>query len=158
MPNDPAMIRPARPGDESILLELVRELAEFEKLADTVVAGAADFSAALFGDPPRAGALLAESGGQVVGMAIHFATFSTFTGRSGLWLEDLYVRPAFRGRGIGRALITAILEHARALGCVRTEWSVLDWNEDAIRFYRSLGATVLPDWRIVRIDPRSLGP
>jgi len=153
MPTEPAIIRPARPGDETAIHELVRELAEFERLAQTVVSTPADFAAAFFGDPPSAFALLAESDGRPAGMAIFFSTFSTFTGRPGLWLEDLYVRPEFRGQGIGRALINAVIARARSMGCPRLEWSVLDWNENAIGFYRNLGAEVLPDWRIVRIDP-----
>jgi len=151
MTSESFAIRPARPDDESAIHSLVCELAEFEKLLDSVISTPADLAAALFADPPLLHALVAEVGDQAVGMALFFPTFSSFAGKPGLWLEDVYVRPDHRGSGIGRGLLDAFLAQARSLGCARAEWSVLDWNEDAIRFYESLGAKVLPDWRIARI-------
>jgi len=148
-------IRPVSPGDEDALHALVRELADYERLGHAVSSTPEDFAAALFGDPPDVSAFIAkETTGVPMGMAIFFPTFSTFTGRRGIWLEDIFVRPAFRGMGVGKALMDAVIARARSLGCPRVEWSVLDWNQSAIEFYRSLGAEVLPDWRIVRIDPQ----
>jgi diamine N-acetyltransferase len=149
--SEPFVIRPARPGDEQAVHALVRELAEFERLLDQVVSTAADLAAAIFDRPPRLGCLLAEVAGAPAGTALFHPTFSTFTGRPGLWLEDVYVRPDHRRRGIGRALVDHFLDHARRLGCARAEWSVLDWNHHAIRFYEQLGAEVMPDWRIARV-------
>jgi len=150
MNSDPFAIRPARPGDETAIHALVRELAEFEKLAHHVVSTPADLAAAIFDEPSRLSALVAEVAGQAVGMALFFPTFSSFAGKPGLWLEDVYVQPDHRGIGIGRGLLDAFLDHARSLRCARAEWSVLDWNENAIRFYEDLGAKVLPDWKIAR--------
>ena len=153
------MIRPATPGDVAEIHELVCDLAEYEKLRDTVVSTPADFQEALFGNSPKAEALVAdvpnhdasEGTPRLAGMAIFFSTFSTFTGKSGLWLEDVFVRPEFRGQGVGKAFLTEILAIARKRKCARAEWSVLDWNTPAIEFYEALGATVMPDWRITRV-------
>lgn len=150
------MIRPARPEDVDEIHLLVCELAEFEKLRHAVVSTPADFHEALFGDHPRLEALVAEApegeSGGLAGTALFYPTFSTFTGKPGLWLEDVYVRPAFRGQGLGRAFLDRFLALARRRGCARAEWSVLDWNEHAIRFYETLGAEVMPDWRIARVS------
>ena len=110
----------------------------------------------LFGERPVAEAVVAEHGAQVVGFALFFTNFSTFLGKPGLYLEDLYVQPAHRGRGIGRDVLTHLAGLARQRGCGRFEWSVLDWNENAIRFYEKMGASVLPDWRICRVAGEAL--
>ncbi len=144
-------IRNARPEDCETILEMIRELAEFEKLSHQVIATPEDFRKHLFGDQPAAEALLAEWEGNPVGYAIFFTTFSTFIGKPGLWLEDLYVKPALRGKGVGKALLLAGNQLAKDRGCGRYEWSVLDWNQNAISFYESMGADIMPDWRIVRL-------
>ena len=144
-------IRPARPGDVAVVHAMIRELAEFERLAHLCVASEADLAAALFGPRPAAEVLIACRDGEAAGFALFFHNFSTFLGRRGLWLEDLFVRPAHRRKGCAQALLTTLADLARERGCGRFEWAVLDWNAPAIDFYRSLGATVLPDWRIVRV-------
>ncbi|MDE1927010.1 MAG: GNAT family N-acetyltransferase [Burkholderiales bacterium] len=147
----PASIRPATPDDVEAIVALIRELAAFEQLAHLVVVTPQSLAPQLFGPRPAAEAIVAEADGAVVGFALFFPNFSTFLGRPGLYLEDLYVRPAHRGGGIGRAL----LEHLGALaverGCGRFEWSVLDWNANAIGFYERMGAQLLPDGRIGRV-------
>lgn len=153
------VIRPALPGDVPDLLALIRALAEYEKLTHLVVTDEAALSAALFGPQPAAEALIAlDAGqsGQVAGFALFFHTFSTFLGRRGLWLEDLFVLPAQRGKGLGRALLTHLAGIARERGCGRFEWSVLDWNTPAIGFYERMGATLLPEWRIARVTGDAL--
>lgn len=145
-------IRPATAADVPLILTLIRELAEFERLAHEVVAEEAQLSAQLFGDRPAAEMLLAEgAGGEPAGFALFFQNFSTFLGRPGIYLEDLFVRPAWRKRGIGRALLQRIAALAVERGCGRVEWAVLDWNENAIEFYQKLGARVMDDWRICRV-------
>jgi hypothetical protein len=152
------MIRPATPADVAEIHELVCDLAEFEKLRHTVVSTPDDFHAALFGERPLMEAVVVEQAanadtpGKLSATALFYPTFSTFTGKSGLWLEDVYVRPECRGQGIGRAILDHFLELARSRGCARAEWSVLDWNTDAIRLYENLGASVMPDWRIARVS------
>lgn len=141
----------AGPEDASALRELIIALAEFEQLAHLCTGTEAQLREALSGDPPAVEALLARLDGRVVGFALFFHTFSTFLARRGLWLEDLFVKPDARGRGVGKALLRAVAQVAQARGCGRFEWSVLDWNAPAIRFYESLGASVLPDWRIARV-------
>ena len=145
-------ILPASPDDVPAILEMIRELAVFEKLEHQVVATGERYHRALFGDPPQAEALIAKVGEQRVGYAIFFTTFSTFIGKSGLWLEDLYVREAYRGTGIGKAMLKAGAVMARDRGCDRYEWCVLDWNQKAIDLYEAVGADVMPDWRICRMD------
>lgn len=145
------VLRQATPADVPAILAMVRELAEFERLAHQLVATEAQFQAALFGAKPAAEAIVAEADGAVVGYALWFTTFSTFLGRPGIWLEDLYVRPAHRRRGIGRALLERVVAIGRERGCGRVEWSVLDWNADAIAVYAAFGAELLPDWRIMRV-------
>ncbi len=153
---EPFRIRPAMRGDVPILLDLIRGLAEFENLTHQVTATPERLAAALFGDRPAAEAILAEAEGHVVGFALFYTNFSTFLARPGLYLEDLFVKPEFRGRGYGKALLRHLAGIATSRGCGRFEWSVLDWNEAAIRFYRSQGAEVLPDWRICRVTGESL--
>lgn len=150
------MIRPARPGDEALVLRFVRELAAFERAPDTVEASAADFREALFGERPAAEAVIAEDDGGPVGFALFLHNFSTWTGRRGLWLEDLYVTPAARGRGVGRALLRHLAGIALDRGCARFEWWVLDWNEAAVRLYRSLGAEAMEEWTVQRMSGDAL--
>jgi len=130
---------------------MIRALAEYEKLTHLCLATVTDIESALFGPRPAAEALIAWKDGEAAGFALFFHTFSTFLGRRGLWLEDLFVLPKYRRQGCARQLIVALASIARNRGCARFEWAVLDWNERAIDFYRSLGALMLPDWRIVRV-------
>lgn len=150
------MIRPARPGDAPALLALIRELAAFEKLEHLVQATPEALATHLFGPRPAAEAVVAEVDGAVVAFALFFTNFSTFLARPGLYLEDLYVQPAHRGSGLGRALLQHLGALAVQRGCGRFEWCVLDWNENAIRFYEKMGANVLPDWRICRVTGPAL--
>ena len=144
-------LRPARPHDLPAVVGLIRELAEFEHLAHLVRTTEAALDKHLFGATPVAEAVVAEADGALIGFALFFTNFSTFLAQPGLYLEDLYVQPAFRGRGIGRALLSHLGALALERDCGRFEWSVLDWNENAIRFYQGMGATVMPDWRICRV-------
>ena len=153
---DAATIRPAAPGDAEAIHALIRELAEYERLMHLCTGSTADLARALFDDPPAAEVLVAEVDGAIEGFALHFPTFSTFLAKRGLWLEDLYVRPAFRGKGLGGRLLRAVAAVAVERGCGRFEWSVLDWNAPAIAFYERLGATVMPDWRIARVTGEAL--
>ncbi len=149
-------IRPAAPGDAAAIHALIRELAEYERLTQLCTGSTADLAAALFGPQPAAEVLLAEVDGGIAGFALFFHNFSTFLARRGLWLEDLYVRPAFRGHGVGSGLLRAVAAIAVDRRCGRFEWSVLDWNAPAIGFYERLGATVMPDWRIARVTGDAL--
>ena len=144
-------IGPARREDVAAIHAMIGALAEYEKLTHLFVASESDIESALFGATPRAEVLLAWSDGEAVAFALFFHNFSTFLGRPGLWLEDLFVRPEYRRRGCANALLRALAGIARERGCGRFEWAVLDWNASAIEFYRSLGAALLPDWRIVRV-------
>jgi GNAT superfamily N-acetyltransferase len=154
-------LRAAELRDVAAIVQLIRDLAEFEKLTHLVQVTPEKLRPQLFGEKPAAEALVAEigdgkvvdgkSGGEVVAFALFFTNFSTFLAQPGLYLEDLYVKPEHRGANIGKALLTRIAELAVERGCGRFEWSVLDWNENAIRFYEGMGATVLPDWRICRV-------
>jgi GNAT superfamily N-acetyltransferase len=144
-------IAPATTADVPALHAMIRALAEFEKLSHLCTGSEAALREAIAADPPHVEALLARVDGRAVGFALYFPTFSTFLARRGLWLEDLFVLPEMRGRGIGKTLLRAVAAIAAARGCGRFEWSVLDWNLPAIRFYEGLGATVLPDWRIARV-------
>lgn len=150
------IIRAAGPGDAAQILAFIRELAEYERLAAEVTATRADIARALAGDPPAAQCLLAEADGEAVGFALFFHNFSTFTGKRGLYLEDLFVRPRWRGRGIGRRLLARLARIAVERGCARFDWAVLDWNEPAIRFYESLGARQMRDWRTTRLAGAAL--
>lgn len=150
-------IRPARREDVPAILELIGALAEYEHLTHQVVATATALEEALFGDRPAAEAALAwEEGASPVGFALWFHGFSTFQAKRTLYLEDLFVVPAARGRGVGRALLQHVARLATSRGCGRFEWAVLDWNAPAIRFYEAMGATVLPDWRICRVTGDAL--
>ena len=149
-------VRAARPGDEALVLRFVRELAAFEREPDAVEAGEADIAAALFGPDPAAEAVIAESRGEPVGFALFFHNFSTWTGKRGLYLEDLYVTPAARGRGVGRALLAHLARIALDRDSARFEWSVLDWNADAIAFYRALGAVGMDEWTVQRLSGDAL--
>jgi GNAT superfamily N-acetyltransferase len=157
------MIRSVMPEDVPTLQALICDLAEFEKLRHTVTATEADLHRALFGERPVAEAILAEaevagvgSENQAVGFALFFQNYSTFVGKPGLYLEDLYVRPAARGSGVGRALFIEVARRAAERGCGRMEWAALDWNEKAIRFYEGLGARQMSDWRLFRLDAAGL--
>ena len=149
-------IRPARRADVPVVHALIRQLAEFEKLTHLFVATESDIDRALFGERPAAEVLLAWQGNVAAAFALFFPNFSTFLGRPGLWLEDLFVRPAYRHQGCAKALLRALARIAVERGCGRFEWAVLDWNATAIDFYRSLGATVLADWRITRVTGDAL--
>jgi GNAT superfamily N-acetyltransferase len=151
------VLRPAAPADAALILALVRELAEYERLSHEVVADEASLRAALFCERPPAEVIIAEHAGQPAGFALFFTNFSTFLGRPGIYLEDLFVRPAFRRLGIGAALLAYLAGLAQSRGCGRLEWSVLDWNEPAIRFYRSLGAVPMDEWTVFRVTGPALG-
>jgi len=153
----PLEISAAGPDDVETLLDLVVELAQFERLSHEVVATPADLHAALFGPAANVEAVLARAETEVVGFALWFHNFSTFVGRRGLYLEDLYVRPAHRGKGYGRALLGHLARIAVERGCGRMEWAVLDWNERAIDFYRGLGAEPQDAWKIFRLTGTALG-
>ena len=149
-------LRPATRDDLPALVGLIRELAEYEKLLHLVVIDETRLEHELFGEGSRAEALVCRAGGATVGMAIYFHNFSTFLGRKGLYLEDLYVQPAHRGRGYGKALLLALARIAHERGCGRFEWMVLDWNEPSIRFYESLGAVRMEEWRLFRVTGEAL--
>jgi GNAT superfamily N-acetyltransferase len=149
-------IRAATPDDLPLIVALVRELAAYERLSEQAVASEADFARALFGSPPAAHALIAEFGGAAAGFALYFYNFSTFVGRRGLYVEDVFVRPEFRRCGLGRGLFRYLAAIAVAENCGRMEWSVLDWNEPAIRFYASLGATPMHEWTVQRLTGAAL--
>jgi diamine N-acetyltransferase len=149
-------LRDARPQDAGEIVRLVKALAIYEKLEDQAQATEQDFHQALFGTPPRAWSMLAWVEDKCVGFALWFYNFSTFRGHHGLYLEDIYVDPDYRGQGIGGAFFQSLAARAVAEGCPRMEWSVLNWNEPAINFYRSLGATGLADWTIQRLDGEAL--
>lgn len=149
-------IRPARPGEAGIVLSLVRELADYERLSHEVDATEAMIDAALFGPAPKAFCDIAEWDGAPVGLALWFLNFSSFRGRCGLYLEDVFVQPPHRGKGIGRALLKALARRCVENEWARFEWTVLDWNAPAIAFYESIGANVLPDWRVCRVTGDAL--
>jgi len=149
-------IAPVTPAEVPTLLELIRELARFEKLEHEVGATADSLNQSLFGPQPAAGALFARCDGEVAGYAIYFFTFSSFVGRRGIWLEDVYVRPPFRKRGLGRGLIEAVARIGVERGCGRFEWTALNWNQRALEFYHRLGAQVMNDWVLLRVSPTGL--
>ncbi|MCU1672234.1 MAG: family acetyltransferase [Frankiales bacterium] len=150
------MIRPAVEGDVPVLLQLVRELAAYEKEPDAVETTEPMLAAALFGPDAVASCAVAELAGQVVGFALWYVTFSTWKGLPGLWLEDLFVRPEARGSGLGKALLQDLARTCVARGWARFEWWVLDWNVDAQGFYRSLGARAEDEWTVWRVDGEAL--
>jgi GNAT superfamily N-acetyltransferase len=149
-------IEPAGPQDAAVLMDMVRELARFEKLEHLVQATEQHIRDELGAARPVIEAVLARQGGQPVGFALYFHNFSTFLGRRGLYLEDLYVVPQARGQGVGRAMVVWLAGLARQRGCGRFEWTVLDWNRRAIDFYESIGAELLPDWRVCRVAGAAL--
>ena len=149
-------IRPARPGEAGLVLAFVRELAEYEKLTHTVVATEAVLDAVLFAEQPRVFCEFAEWNGEAVGFAVWLFDYSTFTGRHGIYLEDLFVRPAHRGKGIGKALMIHLARQAVARGANNFQWSVLNWNTPSIDFYKSLGAAPLDGWTIYRVGGDAL--
>jgi GNAT superfamily N-acetyltransferase len=152
-----ATIAFGQPGDAPALAAMIRALADYERLTHLCVATEDDLRSALWGPEPAAEVLIARIDTVPVGFALFFQTFSTFLARRGLWLEDLFVYPEQRGAGIGKALLRTVAGIARDRGCGRFEWSVLDWNAPAIRFYEGLGATVMPDWRIARVAGPAIG-
>lgn len=154
--DEPAEIRPATEQDLGAILRLIRALAEYERLEHAVVATEARLRAALFGDARAAEALIARVRAEPVGFALYFQSFSTFLARPGIYLEDLFVEPAWRGRGIGRALLARVAHTAVERGCGRLEWAVLGWNEPAIGFYRRLGAEPLDEWTVYRLTGDAL--
>jgi GNAT superfamily N-acetyltransferase len=144
-------IREARPDDLPLVIRFVRELAAYERLSHEVVATPEDFGEALFGPKPKVFALILESGDEPVGFAVWFYNFSTFLGRHGIYIEDVYVRPEFRGRGLGRGVFEYLARKAIAEGCGRLQWWVLDWNRTALQFYGSLGAEAMEEWTVHRV-------
>jgi GNAT superfamily N-acetyltransferase len=154
--NSGLVIRKATVKDVSTILLFIRELAEYEKLSHQVSATEELLEEALFGERTVAEALIAENAGEPVGFALFFHNFSTFLGRPGVYLEDLFVRPQWRGHGFGKALLAEIARLAVERGCGRLEWAVLDWNDPAIRFYRSLGAEAMDEWTIFRLTAEKL--
>jgi GNAT superfamily N-acetyltransferase len=152
--NTPAPVRiaAARVADVELIVELIRELAEFERLADEVRIQPDDLRQHLFGARPYAEALIAWAGTEPSGFALYFHNYSTFAGRPGIYLEDLYVRPRYRGQGHGEALLRHLARTAVERGCGRLEWSVLDWNQRAIDFYRKLGAVPMDEWTVFRVS------
>jgi GNAT superfamily N-acetyltransferase len=149
-------LRDATPKDVPLMLEYVRELAEYERAGEKVVARAEDLERHLFGERPLAFAVMAEWGEAPAGWAIWFYNFSTWEGRPGLYLEDLFVRPAFRGRGVGKALLKHLAAVALDKGCTRYVWQVLDWNTPSLEFYEAMGATVLREWLTCRVEGEAL--
>jgi GNAT superfamily N-acetyltransferase len=149
-------IRRARADEAGLVLSLVRELAEYEKLLHEVEATEAMLAAALFGENPRLFCEIAEWQGEPAGFAVWFVNFSTFSGRSGIYLEDLFVRPAQRGKGIGKALLAHLAKQCVANGWSRLQWSVLDWNTPSIEFYKSLGAELMEEWTVCRVTGLAL--
>ena len=144
-------IRPAQPSDVGDIFDMIFELAVFEKLEHLVVATEEALHDGLFGAHPACEAIVGVENGEVVTFALFFHNFSTFLTRKGLYLEDLYVRQTQRGKGYGRQMLVALAQIAQERGCGRFEWSVLDWNENAINFYKGVGADVMPEWRICRV-------
>ena len=143
-------------NDVPVILEMIRGLAEYERLLDKCVATEETLRAMLFGDRPYAETLLAWDGDECCGFALFFMNYSTFLAQPGIYLEDLFVKPHARGRGLGKALLTKLAQLARERNCGRLEWSVLDWNEPSIRFYKSLGAVPLEEWTGYRVTGKSL--
>ena len=149
-------VRPATEEDVPLLLRFIKELAEYERLAHEVVATEEGLRGSLFGEFRVAEALLAHLGGEPAGFAFFFHNFSTFLGKPGLYLEDLYVGPGFRGSGVGKSLLVRLAKLAEERGCGRLEWWVLDWNDPAIEFYRSIGARPMDDWTVYRVTGEEL--
>jgi len=149
-------IRHARRDETGLIFALIRELAEYEKLLQELEATEAGIAAELFGDNPRLFCEIAEWNGEPVGFAVWFFNFSTFSGRSGVYLEDLFVRPAHRGKGIGKALLAYLAKLCIDNGWARLQWAVLDWNAPSIAFYKSLGAVLMDEWTVCRVNGSAL--
>lgn len=149
-------LRPAELADVSVLFQLIQTLAEYEKLSHAVTGNVDALKEHLFGSRPCIEAIVAEHAGQSVGFALFFTNYSTFLTQPGIYLEDLFVLPEYRRQGIGKAILSYLAQLAVERGCGRLEWSVLDWNEPAIAFYRRMGASILEDWRICRVTSDSL--
>lgn len=149
-------LRRAVRADVPGILRLIKALAEYEKLSHEVVATEAALAQTLFGATPAAEVLLAEDGSRAIGFALFFQNYSTFLGKPGIYLEDLFVEPTARGQGVGKALLQAVAKLAVERGCGRFEWSVLDWNEPAIGFYKSLGARPMDEWTVMRVTGEAL--
>lgn len=149
-------LRPAQRADLDLIYSFIRELAEYEKLLDKVVATPDDICRALFVPHPRVFCDIAEFDHKPAGFALWFYNYSTFRGRHGIYLEDLFVRPALRGKGIGKALLVNLAKRAVAENCARLDWAVLDWNEPSIAFYKALGAFAVDDWKSFRITDEAL--
>ena len=156
MSNASIVLRPATPADASLIFTLVSELAAYDRLAHAFEADKAMIQAALFAEPPRIFCMIAEYNGSPVGFVLWYYTFSTFRGRHGIWIEDLYVRERFRGGGIGRALLASLARRCVEENLGRIEWAVLSWNSPAIRFYESAGARMMEEWTLCRLDGLSL--
>lgn len=150
------LIRKAQPGDESVVLGFIRELAEYEKLSSEVSATPEHLTRTLFAEAPKVFALIAERDGRPIGFALYFFNYSTFLGMHGLYLEDLYVRETERGTGAGTALLAELAQIAVSQNCGRMEWSVLDWNTPSIDFYKSLGAEAMDEWTVYRLTGDAL--
>jgi len=150
------VIRRAQSGEAGLVLAFVRELAEYEKLLHELEASEAMIAEALFGENPRLSCAIAEWDGAPVGFAVWFVNFSTFSGRAGIYLEDLFVRPALRGKGIGKALLSHLARECVANEWSRLQWSVLDWNTPSIEFYKSLGAVMLDEWTVCKVGGPAL--
>jgi len=153
---DGFILRETQADDVPLLLSLIRELADYEKLSHEAVATEDMLRSNLFGEQRFAEALIGEYRGEPAAFALFFHNFSTFVGKPGLYLEDLYVKPHLRGNGFGKAILSCLARLARERGCGRFEWSVLDWNEPALRFYHSLGAETMDDWTVHRVSGRAL--
>ncbi len=150
------IIRPAKATDVDVIFELILGLADYEQLTDKVTGNTELLRSHLFGERPVAEVIVAELGDLTIGFALFFPTYSTFLTQPGLHLEDVFVRPEYRRQGVGKALMTAVAKIARDQACGRLEWSVLDWNQNAIDFYQRFGATVLPDWKTCRMSAEQL--
>lgn len=149
-------IKPIQPQDVAELLEMIKELARFEHLEHEVEATVQRLNQSFFGPQPAAGALFARYDGEAAGYAIYFFTFSSFLARAGIWLEDIYVRPKYRKRGLGRQLVEAVAQAGVDRGCGRYEWTALNWNERALDFYQSIGARAMKEWVLHRMNPAEL--
>jgi GNAT superfamily N-acetyltransferase len=156
MTDERLRIRPATEADVPLVLAFIRELADYERLSHIVVATEAGLQRALFGERPAAEVLFGEVDGEAAGFALFFQNFSTFAGKPGLYLEDLFVRPSFRRKGVGTALLVRLAQIAIERDCARMEWAVLDWNEMAKRVYRAIGAEPLEDWTLNRLEGERL--
>lgn len=149
-------IRNSTPEDVSLILQLIKEIAEYEKLSHEVIATEKILMESLFGDKKSAEVVIGELEGKPVGYALFFHNFSTFLGKKGLYLEDLFVRPEYRGKGFGKKLLLHLVKIAKERNCGRMEWSVLNWNTPAIEFYKSLGAFPMDEWTVYRLDEKAI--